>query len=108
MADATAQIAVQPIVGARGIPDPDPHAHADSPDADAARLDPMATPTPTPDPLATPTPVPTPTPTPICFPPTADFHFTPGDGQEEADRVPVHRPVDDDAGVSADLVVELR
>ena len=47
-------------------------------------------------------------PTPICFPPTADFSFTPGVRQEEEDRLRVHRPVDDHGPVSADLVVELR
>jgi hypothetical protein len=79
-AAASAQIKVRPNVGAGASPTPTP---TPSPTPTPTPTpDPMATPTPTPDPLATPTPVPTPTPTPMCFPPTADFQFTPATGKK--------------------------
>jgi PKD repeat protein len=40
-------------------------------------LDPLATPTPTPSPS------PTPSPTPACFPPSADFQFSPSTGKKK-------------------------
>jgi len=78
VADASAQIKVRPNVGAESSPTPTP----------TPTPDPTATPspTPTPDPMAsptpTPTPAPTPSPTPFCFPPTADFQFTPSTGKK--------------------------
>jgi Flp pilus assembly protein TadG len=78
---ATAQIAVQPIIApeSSGSPTPTPTA--------TPTPTPTPAPTPTPDPSAsptpTPTPSPTPSPTPICFPPSADFEFTPSTGKKK-------------------------
>ena len=90
---ATAQIAVKPIIApADRLPDADAHRR---------RRRRRRRPTPTPDPIgdadADASPDADPVPTPICFPPDADFIFTPSHRQEEADRLPVHGPVDDDA-----------
>lgn len=75
---ASAQIAVQPVITApssSATPSPTP-----SPT-------PTPTPGPTPDPSAPPTPTPTaspsPTPAPVCFPPTADFMFSPSTGKKK-------------------------
>ncbi len=77
---ATAQIAVQPVINppsGSATPGPTP----------TPIPTPTPTPTPTPDPSApptpTPAPTPTPTPSPICFPPTADFEFTPSTGKKK-------------------------
>ncbi|MGP1674473.1 MAG: PKD domain-containing protein [Candidatus Limnocylindrales bacterium] len=79
---ATAQIAVQPVITAPS---------ATSTPTPTATTAPTPTPTPTPtgtlDPLATPTPTPTPSPTPsptpACFPPSADFQFSPSTGKKK-------------------------
>jgi Flp pilus assembly protein TadG len=74
---ATAQIAVKPIIAPSGSPTATP----------TPTPTPTPTLTPTPDPLASPTatpePTPTPSPTPICFPPAADFQFTPSTGKKK-------------------------
>lgn len=80
-AAATAQIKVRPNLaagaGASATPIPTP----------SPVPTPTPTPSPTPDPLATPSPTPspspTPTPTPMCFPPVADFTFTPSTGKKK-------------------------
>lgn len=72
---ATAQLAVQPVITppASGSPSPSPT--------------PSPVPTPTPVPSGTPgptaTPSPTPSPTPVCFPPSADFQFSPSTGKKK-------------------------
>ncbi len=77
-AAASAQIKVRPNVGAATAPTPTP--------TPSPIPTPTPSPSPTPDPLASPTPTPspspTPTPTPMCFPPTADFQFTPSTGKK--------------------------
>ena len=74
---ATAQIAVKPVITPASTPTPGP----------TATPTPSPTPSPTPNPSATPTASPTasptPSPTPICFPPTADFSFTPATGKKK-------------------------
>lgn len=67
--DATAQIAVHPVIsGASPTPG----------------FDPTPTPAPTPTPTATvPAPTPTPTPTPACFPPISDFSIDPTSGKKK-------------------------
>lgn len=76
---ATGQIAVQPIISPSGSPTPTPTA--------TPTPTPTPAPTPTPDPSAsatpTPEPTPTPTPTPVCFPPEADFAFSPATGKKK-------------------------
>jgi Flp pilus assembly protein TadG len=75
---ATAQIAVQPVIAA---PSSGPSA------SPTPTPTPTPTTTPTPDPSSSPTPTPdptaTPSPTPICFPPVADFLFTPASGKKK-------------------------
>lgn len=76
---ATAQIAVQPVITsptATATPTPTPAPTPTPTPAPTGTPDPLATPTPTP------TPAPTPTPTPVCFPPTADFNFSPATGKK--------------------------
>jgi len=74
-AAASAQIKVRPNVGAGASPSPTP------------TPTPTPSPSPTPDPSAsptpTPTPAPTPTATPLCFPPSADFWFSPSTGKKK-------------------------
>lgn len=78
---ATAQIAVPPITAptssASPTPTPTPSPTPTPTPTPVPSLDPSASPTPTP------TPAPTPTPTPVCFPPTADFQFSPGTGKKK-------------------------
>jgi Flp pilus assembly protein TadG len=70
---ATAQVAVKPVITAASTASPSP---TPSPS-------PSPTPTPSGTPEPTPTPSPTPSPTPICFPPSADFQFTPSTGKKK-------------------------
>jgi PKD repeat protein len=72
---ATAQIAVQPVITPPSSPTPTPTA-TPSP-SPTPTLDPSATPGPSP------TPSPSPSPTPVCFPPDADFTFTPATGKKK-------------------------
>lgn len=77
---ATAQIAVPPVISSPGgSPTPSP--------SPTPTPTPIPTPDPSPDPGATPTPIatasPTPIPTPICFPPDADFQFSPSTGKKK-------------------------
>ena len=76
---ATAQIAVKPVITPAATPTPGP--------SPTPTPTPSPTPSPTPTstgtPAPTPTPSPTPSPTPICFPPTADFSFTPATGKKK-------------------------
>jgi len=76
---ATAQIAVKPVITPAGTPAPTvPPTPSPTPSpTPTGTIDPMATPTPTP------APTPTPSPTPICFPPVADFTFTPSSGKKK-------------------------
>ena len=79
-AAASAQIKVRPNVGARAVTDADPDA---DPDADARRRRRRRRRTRRRPRRRRPTPSPTPTPTPVCFPPTADFQFSPGTGKKK-------------------------
>jgi Flp pilus assembly protein TadG len=76
---ATAQIAVQPVITPASSPTPPP--------LPTPTPTPTPTPSPTPDPSSTPTPTPdptpTPTPSPMCFPPSADFSFSPSSGKKK-------------------------
>lgn len=79
---ASAQIAVHPVIAApasSATPSPTP--------TPTPSPTPTPTPGPTPDPSApptpTPTPAPTPTPSPVCFPPSADFTFSPATGKKK-------------------------
>jgi Flp pilus assembly protein TadG len=72
---AIAQIAVKPVITPAATPTPTP--------SSTPTPTPTPSPTPTGTPGPTPTPSPTPSPTPICFPPTADFVFSPGTGKKK-------------------------
>ena len=77
---ATAQVATRPnIATASATPTPTPTA------TPTPTPTPTATPTsgPTPTPTPAPTPTPTPTATPFCYPPTADFVFSPSSGKKK-------------------------